>query len=342
MVTCTLLLKLFVCEIWKEASRAMFYEISSYFCPKLQSFKLGKKGRYSLWFDFKESYVAFLDILGFKDILKAEDFKKQIENCFNIIDLAIKKSTEKSLHKIYPKEDIETTILSDSIILSIDISNQLEKSDKLKSLRFLLSAVEKIQYYLSLEDIWIRGAISQGELSHANYNVIGQGLVDAYLLESKAVFPRVLIDSKIFRTIFSENGEPILINRHDILSEINLDWNNTKYSGKFIFDWSTSANLNYFKQDYPFFIHFLNSILAEDKKSEREKIVKLLAKNLIGADPEIYKKHKWVSDYLRASIEGEINRLEKLTKNWAETDDEYEKRKGHKSLSQCLRYLTNL
>lgn len=295
-------------------------------------------------FEFQENYIAFLDILGFRELLRAKDFKEKIEKYFKIIDEAIQKSTEKSSHGIYPAESIKKTVLSDSIILSIPVPTASDWTIKFKSLRFLLSAAEKIQYCLALENIWIRGGISQGELSRANNNIIGQGLVSAYLLEGKASFPRVLVDSDIFRKIYSIPGEPdVLKSRKSILNDINNSWGNPKYSGKFIFDWAYEAPMNYFNQDYPFFIHYLNPLLNESSSDERKKILEFLIERLHENDPEIYKKYRWVSDYLRSVVEGDINRRVEFKRDELfETEEGFQKRKNQKFLEDYAKDLSRL
>lgn len=290
---------------------------------------------------FENSYVAFLDILGFKDLMKEKDFKKKIEKYFKLIEGALEKSTKSSSHGIYPASEIKKVVLSDSIILSIPIPKGADWREKFKILRFLLSAVEKVQFSLALEGIWIRGAISEGELCHARGNIVGQGLVNAYLLEGKAKFPRVLVDSIIFQNIYQKPNESK--SRSDILTDINNRWGNPKYSGKFIFDWDRARQINEFGQDYPFFVHYLNPLVDEDNSEERAEILSSLAKNLLRNDPDIYRKFRWVSDYVKSMTDGEIARRIEMT--WdedLETQKEFSERSETKFLGEYSKNLSKL
>lgn len=214
---------------------------------------------------------------------------------------------------------------------------------RIKALRFLLSAVEKIQFELALENIWIRGGVSQGELSHNDRNVIGHGLVNAYLLETKASFPRVLVDPLVFQKLFEsqlEEGE--LKPRQSVLSEINMTWSNSNYSGRFIFDWKHAAPINDFTQDYPFFVNYLNPLLVESNTEFRDKLFVNLAARLYQNEPSVYRKYRWVCDYIRSMVAGEANRRVELKKNEFESDEEFQKRTAHDFLDDYLAKLQQL
>jgi hypothetical protein len=258
--------------------------------------------------EFKKSYVAFLDILGFKEKLNKVNFKNDIEQTFANIEEAITKATKPTDHGIYPEENISYSVLSDSIILSIPFPKQNSWKEMMKSLRFLLSAVEKIQYKLSLKDTWLRGAISEGELSHDTKNVIGKGLVQAYLLEKESIFPRVLVDSNIFKEISDISSTDFFTTRDGVIKSMNDKFNNEVYSGKFLFAWNDGQVINKFQQDYPFFVNYLNPLLKEENENERNEILNTLKPHLFIRDPSIYEKYRWVIDYLRSMTNQEIHR----------------------------------
>ncbi len=275
--------------------------------------------------EFRERYVAFLDILGFKALLDDPGFKTKVVEYFNKIKAALQKSTENGTHGIYPEDAITYSVLSDSIILSIPIPNSGDWMAKIKSLRFLLSAIEKIQYTLALDNIWLRGAVSEGELSHNSSNVLGKGFVKAYLLEQKAVYPRVLVDAGIFKNIFAENDPDLVKSRKEVLTQINQTYRNSGYSGKFIFNWQDVLVINQFRQDYPYFVNYLNPLSKEDRIEERKIILKNLKTLLFANDPSVYEKYRWVCDYIRAIIITETNRRTKLERRKDDFSDELEK-----------------
>ena len=54
-----------------------------------------------------------------------------------------------------------------------------------------------LQFYLSREGIFVRGAISQGKHFENDRMIFSQGLVKAYELEKAAVYPSILIDKDL-------------------------------------------------------------------------------------------------------------------------------------------------
>lgn len=245
--------------------------------------------------NFENRFVAFIDILGFREIVKE---KTEVARVMNIIQSAIQTAgVDQESHKIFPKDELKLTALSDAIVISILIGS--DKYEAFKSLRYLLSAVEKIQYKCAISDIWMRGGVSWGELHHEE-NVVGEGLVRAYELEQNAIFPRVLIDPALIPDFFSLQRGPQ--NRRELISEINQKYNRPEYSGKFIFDKQELVNgfSGCFQDDVPLFVHYFNSVYDEaTPENDRISIAKALKKRLYcAASPQIYAKYRWVVDYL--------------------------------------------
>ncbi|MEE6249372.1 MAG: hypothetical protein VX583_03170 [Bdellovibrionota bacterium] len=259
---------------------------------------------------FKKHFVAYLDLLGFKEFVFSKNFQENIQRTLEIIENSVSRSVERNPHGIYPNETIKTTVISDSIILSIPFDETETWQEQVKSLRFLLSAVEKIQYTFALNNIWVRGAVSAGLLNHNKKNVIGKALINAYLLEQQSVFPRVLVDPKTLTRLFKST--PNCNTKAQIINEVNRDFGNPDYSGKFLFNWSSNDSYNVFSEDYPFFIHYLNSLLLEDESDTRSKILDNLIKNLYVKDPKIHKKFRWVTDYLKVYISKNLDGKEYL------------------------------
>jgi hypothetical protein len=99
--------------------------------------------------NFQNCFVGFLDVLGFREILKETDRVIQI---VSKVESAIKSSNSiSSKHGIFPKEPITQFSLSDSIVLSIPVGINIYES--YKNLRFLLSAIEKFQFQCALDNI---------------------------------------------------------------------------------------------------------------------------------------------------------------------------------------------
>lgn len=255
--------------------------------------------------NYKEGYVAFLDILGFKKLVfssKDED-KEKIERYLGIVDSAIEYLKNIDAKIII---DLGYIVVSDSIILSVPFGQNEE--DNIKILRHLCVAIALIQRTLAIKDIWLRGAISYGNTYFdSNKNqIIGDGYINAYLLEeSLAKYPRVILDNKIINLLNFTNA-------HQLTEEIN-SVKFTNWSGNILFNWEdrtfryveyrTFMFSSYFRKDIPLFIDYLNC-----PKENRETNFKMnIAENIA-----IYPKFKWLSEYFLLTLLEHDNNNDKL------------------------------
>lgn len=190
--------------------------------------------------EFVDSFVVFLDILGFRDLVMNDDESKlqKINVYFTLIEeIYFKKLREelKDLNKfaseIGAKEDtlfkLDYIIISDSIIITMkilkydcnDMSEEMKNDKKLQELysemdkhfnvlnklgfEKLCEAIVKIQRYMACQNIWLQGAISAGptHISTNKNQIIGKAYINAYELEQKARYPRVILDSNILEVL---------------------------------------------------------------------------------------------------------------------------------------------
>ena len=126
--------------------------------------------------EYKEGYVAFLDILGFSSLVKRED-ATEIAKLFEVIE---------RLKRLFNSIDgIEMDFFSDSIVLM---------STSESYLGFLLPLYVAESYLTNEFGLVFRGAITKGKYYHDEVNTFGPAIVKAYGLEGKAKFSRIVID----------------------------------------------------------------------------------------------------------------------------------------------------
>ncbi len=122
-------------------------------------------------------YVAYLDILGFKDLVKSKEHKdrKKIYEYFKLIE-----EITSDLKKIESQKDIGAIIISDSVTLSVPFG--AEKDENIYKLRKLCIAIQKIQFKLAEKTIWLRGAISSGEayFDSKKNQIVGPAYINAF------------------------------------------------------------------------------------------------------------------------------------------------------------------
>lgn len=153
----------------------------------------------------KDCFVAFIDVLGFTEMVLSKETDNSKINPFKRI-----------VHQEFlPKYKIENNgigilSISDSIILvaptnkanaNLTTSEEKEtfKTKTAEILKKLIEAVQDIQTELAKNNIWVRGAISSWLLwFEPDKNILyGEAFIYAYNLEKAAINPRVIIDPKI-------------------------------------------------------------------------------------------------------------------------------------------------
>jgi hypothetical protein len=139
---------------------------------------------------YETRLVAFLDVMGFQELLKTE----QLKELQGYYDEIIPRLDTKRLN-FKEKENYKKLIVSDSIIMTVVITkNNLETAAK------FFSEVALVQFFLASKcNIWLRGAITVGDLfiDESENILVGPAFVSAWNLEKNADFPRVIIDPKV-------------------------------------------------------------------------------------------------------------------------------------------------
>lgn len=147
--------------------------------------------------DFKESIVAFVDILGFdkriRSIDSQDDFFKISKLSTALKEFAFHLSKEREVFK-----DFELTAVSDCLVISVLYENDIATYG-------LLTILHSFQYQLIATSFktLVRGYITKGKVYHKNGILFGEGYSNAYKFESEL------------------GGPPRIIVSPDIISEAN-------------------------------------------------------------------------------------------------------------------------
>jgi len=237
--------------------------------------------------EYKNSFVVFLDVLGFKNMVNSEDEK--IEKYLQIVNKQIK-----YLEGIEEKKDIKSIVISDSIILSVETTDN--QYININTLRNLCLFVALIQEALALENIWLRGAISYGKtyFDEESKQIVGKGYINAYELESSlAKYPRVILDNKIINILELEDSNRLIEKINDDVFE---NWN-----GNILYNWGRNVligNLELksysMEKDIPLFIDYLDNLKNTGKI---DTIIENIKKSVYSST-SIYDKFRWVSNYI--------------------------------------------
>ena len=164
-------------------------------------------------------YIAFLDILGFKEIVKKRG-NEYIKDIFGKIVASrenikiTNKGLDTSLDSVIDNTYIR--ILSDSIIIAIPSRFDI-------SLVFLCECCRIIQSTLLTQNVLLRGGISCGDFYGNEEIMFGKGLVTAYELENMAEHPRIIISPEIVHEYHERVGTSTPIYITDMIA---LDYDN--------------------------------------------------------------------------------------------------------------------
>lgn len=127
---------------------------------------------------YLDSYIAFLDIMGMKNLVQTP--YQNLRQIFNVIELG-----KRLYGGIYVGNEqwhdfFHTTIMSDSIVLSVDASREHAFSQLIGFSSYIIKQlIQKPE-----KPVFLRGGITRGFIYQNDDQVFGLGLVKAYELEN--------------------------------------------------------------------------------------------------------------------------------------------------------------
>ncbi len=158
--------------------------------------------------EYKNCYVAFVDILGFKEwVNKSDKSPDNISEIQDVLDIFVSEK-ENNLANVDFVRSIRNgrhvTIFSDSIVISYNAEN-------VNAGYHLLMDLSYITVQLLDKGVMVRGGATYGKLMHDEQYCYGPAMNKAYLLESEvAIYPRIVLsDNYQFETIKTEDGYEI-------------------------------------------------------------------------------------------------------------------------------------
>lgn len=138
------------------------------------------------------SYIAFLDILGFKNMVMNDAEKvlltlRQIRGfCKEFYGYG---NTGRGTDKDHMDGIPLVTMFSDSVMITA--------STGMWFLHEFVELISHLQYFLLTQGVLLRGGIDVGTVFHDNNYLFGKGIVGAYLIECNiAKYPRIVISNR--------------------------------------------------------------------------------------------------------------------------------------------------
>lgn len=248
---------------------------------------------------YERRVVAFIDILGFKEIVKqSETDTSKIDLIYSVLkylkdwetsgswNLKLIEIEDDAQRKGIPNFDIRgktnSTAFSDSIVVSVKVDNNVNEMTST-----LVVNLAYIGAVLIEKGILFRGGLTIGNIIHnENGIVFGQGLIDAYMLETKnAKYPRIVLSDKLIK----ELNYPIETKRNSYPYH--------QYLGRF-----DDGCVGFHQMIY---YQIVETEITKEKLTEsldkiRKEIIKGL--DLSFENSDVFEKYKWLKEQYNALI----------------------------------------
>jgi hypothetical protein len=138
--------------------------------------------------DYPERSVAFMDILGFAQLIDRIGSEPPLHQKVKQALTWVNHMRESSLKPNTAQSALQFGVFSDSVVISSEIHE----------LHSLIWSVLHLQAELLGIGVLLRGGIAKGRLVHSGNLIYGEGMLRAYELESRvAVYPRVIIEDEL-------------------------------------------------------------------------------------------------------------------------------------------------
>jgi hypothetical protein len=138
---------------------------------------------------YEQRYCAFVDILGFRELIEKLD---QGQIPFESLQLLLTKihNPPETNAGVIAKADFRAQSISDAVALS--------GADNLVGMSAIIHAINRLAVDLLAQGFFVRGAIVKDRLHHDENMVFGKALVRAYNLEATvASYPRVMVTREV-------------------------------------------------------------------------------------------------------------------------------------------------
>lgn len=151
--------------------------------------------------EYEDRAVAFVDVLGFKTLVKSSVNKTEslgkLTELVHLLETAIPFFNLNVNSNVAPELIPKFTYISDCIILSAPLKD--ERSPYYDGLEAVCMRVIQLTHHFLREGYLLRGGISVGKTWHTGTNIVGPAYQDAYKLEVDGDEPIVLLSEAACR-----------------------------------------------------------------------------------------------------------------------------------------------
>lgn len=245
--------------------------------------------------EYRECYVAFLDMLGFSNkCVKKELSCSEIFKLLSINSLINYVAKHKLLKHIIPKDVVDSTyysIMSDSIFIAAPANDY--------GLLYILYLCSFIQNMLLENNVLLRGGITKGEFFGKDDIVFGPAVVEAYNIERFiSNFPRIVLAECIIDDMKKAGLFKKKTPEYYISNAINKSEEDSIFSQiELLINQSTDDSLCFVN-----YLHTMQLIKLNHNPSIKQKIEDYIDKGVQSNNAKIKVKYLWTKNYYENSI----------------------------------------
>ena len=201
--------------------------------------------------DIKRYYIAYVDLLGYKDFFekhpeKVHDFLDLIRGAIKDTKSQISITNESEILKNYAYIDVKVKIFSDNILLCMESGENELEIIRLLSFLSLVAGMQRV--FITKYGLFLRGGVTIGDMFINDDFVFGQGLIDVVELEQKAIYPRIIVSEPVVKFVYEYHylSNEILLRFSDILSRLQSKQEVSVEELMFIDNYKQSLNREYY------------------------------------------------------------------------------------------------
>jgi len=227
---------------------------------------------------YSDRYVAFVDILGFSDIVRnSERSPHQARALVSVLERIRLRSLGGAVDDLFGV-DFKVQSFSDTIVLSEKVTEA--------GLKYLLYAVADLTLDVLAQGILTRGGIAKGQMYHSEGVAFGPAFLSAYYLESTiAKYLRVVVDRSV---------------HNDYRARDRGHWETGEFNPRLMHDDDGPVYLDILRKFRKLPETGPDSQLLSTGQSCRASIQNLLNESIY--DPRHFEKLRWLAIYWNSVI----------------------------------------
>jgi hypothetical protein len=223
------------------------------------------------------NFIAFLDVLGFKEIINANSHNYVVDLYDQVLDKIVIESIYQSNAEYVLTNKTEPTIKEthiNSLLVSDSLILWTNKNDIINSFMDIIICIKYLMFNAFKNGLALRGCIEKGEfnfvkkthetnISNYSLSIVGKALTEAYLNESKQNWAGCVISEKAI----SSFNQQIQEKKKNNIDTVSLQ---TLINHKFIVPYQVPYKTGNIKEDYV--IDWTNLFTPKTRVTEAEVI----------------------------------------------------------------------